>query len=169
MKTTSAVLLFMCSWVFANAQVVNKIVFDEIAQENILYGQCTQAAFTDPMFDSWYSPEYNNYKPISKIISKLNPLISGITIKVVLGTWCSDSQREVPRFLKIMSLLEINERMAIELICVNRSKTAVEVGVTEGYVEFVPTFIVSRNNVELGRIIETPTKTLEEDLYNLLK
>lgn len=169
MKATSAVLLFMCLWIFANAQVVNKIVFDEMAQENILYGQCTQAAFTDPLFDSWYSFEYNSYTPKSEVISQLDTLINGVAIKVVLGTWCSDSQREVPRFLKIMSLLETNERMTIELICVNRSKTAIEAGIPEGYVEFVPTFFVSRNNVELGRIIETPIATLEEDLLNLLK
>jgi hypothetical protein len=169
MKTSITIIILVAATLKAGSQEVNKIIFDEKAEQDILYGRCTQAAFTDPMFDSWYSFEYNGYAPKSAVISQLNTLINGVAIKVILGTWRGDSHREVPRFLKIISLLETNERMIIELICVNRSKTAVEAGVPEGYVEFVPTFIVSRNNVELGRIVETPIATLEEDLLNLLK
>lgn len=169
MKTSIAIIFLVAAMLKTGAQEVNKIIFDEKAEQDILYGRCTQAAFSDPMFDSWYSFEYSGYTPKSETLSQLNTLINGVAIKVVLGTWCSDSQREVPRFLKILSLLETNERMTLELICVNRSKTAIDAGVPEGYIEFVPTFIVSRNNIELGRIVEAPTASLEEDLLNLLK
>jgi hypothetical protein len=35
-------------------------------------------------------------------------------------------------------------------------------------VSLVPTFIVYRNNQEIGRIIETPNQSLEKDLLKIL-
>jgi len=57
----------------------------------------------------------------------------------------------------------------LDLICVNRSKTAEEVGVEKGYVDFVPTFIISKEGKEIGRIVEEPTESLEKDLLAILK
>lgn len=169
MKNLGMALILWCTTVGANAQAVNKIIFDEAAQQDILYGYCTPQAFSDPMFESWYNFEYNSYEPQKGVVEKLDPLMNGVSIRVVLATWCSDSQREVPRFLKILSQLNINERATVELICVNRAKTAIEIGIGSEYVDFVPTFIFSKNGKEVGRIIETPSTSLEEDMLNMLK
>jgi hypothetical protein len=32
----------------------------------------------------------------------------------------------------------------------------------------VPTFIIYKNNIETGRIIENPTTSLEQDMVNIL-
>ena len=51
---------------------------------------------------------------------------------------------------------------------VNREKKDV-LGKFEMYgIEFVPTFIVIRNGRELGRIVETPNKSLAEDLAAIM-
>jgi uncharacterized protein (DUF1015 family) len=49
---------------------------------------------------------------------------------------------------------------------VDRTKTVEKM---ELEIEKVPTFIVYRNGEEIGRIIETPIKSMEEDLYEILK
>ena len=36
-------------------------------------------------------------------------------------------------------------------------------------IERVPTFIIYRGEKEIGRIVETPKKSLERDLWNIVK
>lgn len=167
MKYLGVVVLVLVAYA-SNSQEVNKIIFDERANQEILYGFCTPDAFKDPLFEGWFNYEFDGYTPNSEIVRKLNPLVDGVKIRIVLGTWCSDSQREFPRFMKILSQLETNKRFVLEIICVNRLKTAEEAGVNSGYVNFVPTFIIFSNGSEKGRIVETPSQTLEDDLLNIL-
>lgn len=159
-------LLFCC--LLVSSQDLNKVVFDDAANQDILYGKCTPDAFRVSPFDEWYAPEYDSYSPNKEVVGELATLIDGIQIKIVLGTWCSDSQREVPRFIKLMEATNISVDN-IEIICVNRGKTAIESGVDKGYIDFVPTFIVTRNGQEIGRIVEEPIETLELDLLSFLK
>jgi hypothetical protein len=35
-------------------------------------------------------------------------------------------------------------------------------------IELVPTFIFYRKGMEIGRIVETPLQTMEEDIYRIL-
>ena len=93
--------------------------------------------------------------------------LDDVKIKIVFGTWCSDSRREVPRFLKILDELKFDQNN-LTMICVNRDKEADSTEVKDLDILFVPTFIIYRNNAELGRIIEEPKTTLEGDLKKIL-
>jgi len=85
-----------------------------------------------------------------------------------MGTWCSDSRREVPNFYKILDKLNYPDNK-ITLINVDRKKNGIEIDVSKLNIELVPTFIVYRNNTEIGRIIETPNESLERDLLKILE
>lgn len=146
----------------------NQIVFDKAANQDILYGDVTVDAFNNYRFNDWYLNEYNSYISQGNIIDSISPLLDNVSIKIVMGTWCGDSKREVPRFINLLDNLSFNKSNLI-IIGVNRSKVCPECGIDEGYVDFVPTFIFFRDNVEIGRIIESPTKSLEEDLYLIVK
>jgi len=148
-------------------QQQNQIIYDEDAQQEILYGFGTVDFFKEKPFETWFSPVFNEYLPDEHRINQLEILAEDVSIRIVLGTWCSDSRREVPRFFKILKAIRFpNERL--EIIGVNRKKIAPEVGVEEGYVDYVPTFIIFFNDFEIGRIVETPYNTLEEDLLEIL-
>lgn len=84
-----------------------------------------------------------------------------------MGSWCSDSQREVPRFYRIMDDAGITNDK-IELISVNREKKVPGMDINNLRIERVPTFIIYDGIKELGRIIETPAETLEKDLLRIL-
>ncbi len=148
-------------------QQQNKIVFDENAQQEILYGLGTVDVFKEEPFEGWFSSGFNEYLLNENSIKQIGILVEEVSIRIVLGTWCSDSRREVPRFFKILNAIHFpSERL--EIIGVNRKKVAPEVGIMEGYVDYVPTFIIFLNDIEIGRIIEKPSKTLEEDLLEIL-
>jgi thiol-disulfide isomerase/thioredoxin len=116
----------------------------------------------------WYLDSYDNYRPSEDYINNLKTIdTTGLRIKIVMGTWCPDSRREVPRFLRITDMWNFPEGN-ITFIGVDDTKNA-PVGEYAGLnIERVPTFIIYRNNIEAGRIIENPKTSLEQDMVNIL-
>ncbi|MBN8610319.1 MAG: thioredoxin family protein [Deltaproteobacteria bacterium] len=94
---------------------------------------------------------------------------AGAEVDVFLGTWCGDSRREISR---LFLALEIAAQVAplpftIRFVGVDRSKVAP--GLSEDAdLRYVPTVIVRRDGVEQGRIVETATRGIEQDLLDLL-
>ncbi len=92
---------------------------------------------------------------------------SGVTVLVFFGTWCPDSRREVPRFLKIADKTHMPAAQ-IKLYGLDRSKKSAD-GLTERYgIERVPTFIFQKGEEEIGRITEFPVTTIEGDMLSIL-
>jgi len=86
-------------------------------------------------------------------------------IDIYFGTWCHDSQREVP---KILNILNKNKAISSQLIALDYEKNDPQGLAKSMGVKYTPTFIVSIGNNELGRIIERPTQTLVADITKML-
>lgn len=144
-----------------------KITIDNNTGKQMLIGLTNRNAFLDSNFSKWFNFEYSNYEIDTSYIISLKNLVSDKKIKIVMGTWCSDSRREVPRFLKILDEIEFKDSNLV-IINVDRQKKGLS-NETDGLeIDFVPTFIIYKNDIELGRIIEEPIETLEKDLFNIL-
>lgn len=116
----------------------------------------------------WYSKGYSDYIPDEQAMEQLLATApDSITITVVLGTWCPDSRREVPRFMKITDMWGFPAGK-MRLIGVDIDKKAPLDEYPALGIERVPTFIFYKNNIELGRIIETPVTSLEQDMVKIL-
>ena len=117
----------------------------------------------------WYEPAYASVK-IDEATIKSFPQIDAqdLTIKVVMGTWCSDSKTHVPHFFRILDYWHVKPHT--EVYFVDRSKKLKAKGYKKMNIEYVPTFIFYNNkNVEIGRIVEQPNSTLEKDILQLLR
>jgi hypothetical protein len=93
----------------------------------------------------------------------------GAEVDVFLGTWCGDSRREVSRLFAALAIAEREGALpfALRFVGVDRAKTAP--GLTDGVdLRFVPTVVVRRDGREIGRIVETATRGIEQDLLDLL-
>jgi len=153
----------------AAAQDTNKVITDETSGKNILIGYCTREAFRDTNFSWWFNSEYEMYNPDSLILTEIRPLLSKTLITIIMGTWCSDSRREVPRFFKIIDRLGFPDE-DLTIIAVNEDKEIPGSSILKGYnLELVPTFTIYKNGSELGRIQEAPEETLEKDILAILK
>lgn len=168
MRKLLPIFLLSFSVLQLNGQQSNKIIFDEMANQSILYGLGTVDVFQNEQFSQWYSTEYEQYNVNTQVLTSAKPELKSITIKVVLATWCKDSKREVPRFIKILNALEFPSEK-LEIIGVDRKKVCPEAGVEAGFVAFVPTFFFFRNGIEIGRIVEHPNESLESDLIKILQ
>jgi thiol-disulfide isomerase/thioredoxin len=136
--------------------------------QSILIGNCSREGLVSfPPFKAHYDVEYFRYEPDRSVIEGLKLIMTGQEFTIVLGTWCGDSLREVPRFLKVLDLLEIPEN-DISIIAVDQSKSIPKETIEMFQIDRVPTFIVSISSLEHGRIIEIPIETFEKDLLYLL-
>ena len=95
-------------------------------------------------------------------------LFRDVEIFVLFGTWCHDSKREVPRFLKLLSDSKVSENQ-INLIGLNFMKNYSQDRGKKFKIKKTPTFIILRNQVEIGRIVERPEISLEADLLKILE
>jgi hypothetical protein len=71
----------------------------------------------------------------------------------------------------LMKTLNLSGPSAPEpvIICVDKDKKAGDVSLEGMDILKVPTIIIYHNKRELGRIIETPQTTLEQDFLTILK
>jgi thiol-disulfide isomerase/thioredoxin len=137
-------------------------------QSTWLLGYINPVQFAQYPHSEWYLKGYDEYRPEPEVVGKLAAIDKeSISIQIVMGTWCPDSRREVPRFMKILD----SWGFAVEkvtFIGVDNTKLA-PVGEYEKLgIERVPTFIILENKVETGRIIENPVTSLEQDMLNIL-
>lgn len=93
----------------------------------------------------------------------------GAEVTILFGTWCGDSRREVSRFWRVLDEVGGEVGFPYRLIGVSRDKTGPTELVAGQDLRYVPTFIVRRDGVEVGRIVESSPNGLETDLLALLE
>jgi len=92
----------------------------------------------------------------------------GAEVVIVLGTWCSDSAREVPRFWRALD--QVGGMVPFDVVyeAVDREKNRPKDLVDSLDLRYVPTFIVRREGHEVGRVVEEAPHGIETDLLALL-
>lgn len=157
---------FSCS---SQKIVVNREV-ESTTDGNMLLGPQTKSQLKKAPYSEWYNPEFEGYAVDEKAIAELKKeKLTSYNLTVVMGTWCGDSHRHVPRLMRILETVNFPENK-LTIIGVNRKKEAP--GGEEGplNIQFVPTIIVQKYGKEIGRIIENPsTGYIERDLVDILK
>jgi len=122
MKTLIFIALFsLTTSIFA--QEFNNKITDEKTKNEILIGLCNKQGFLETSFTNWFKIEYDAYHPDVEIIKQLKPYADKYKITVIMGTWCSDSRREIPRFFKVMDYAGYSPN-SLKIICVDTQKKA---------------------------------------------
>ncbi len=135
-------------------------------QGNIERGWIDRSVLAKPEHRD-FSVRYDTVTIDPRMISMLRTLEDDADYIVVLGTWCPDSKREVPRFLKAADSAGI-PASRIRLYGVDRQKKGPDAAPETYNIERVPTFIVLKGGKEIGRVVESPTTTIEGDIVGIL-
>ncbi|MDO9038525.1 MAG: thioredoxin family protein [Lutibacter sp.] len=132
-----------------------------------LIGIANKESFLEEPFSAWFKQNYATYETDKEVMKKLTPLLKNITIKGFMGTWCGDSQEQTPVLYKILDEAKFNYNN-LELITVNRSKVTPD-NLQAGFnIERVPTFIIYKDDKEIGRFVEYPRESVEADLLKIV-
>lgn len=165
-------LFFSCQ-VFANggcgfeAQQQGLIATcSEEKQEVILTGKVEAQYLVTELNE--FAEGYKSYQVDTAAITPLKNISVPTEIIVIIGTWCPDCHRETPRFIRIMEQVA-NPNIKVTYIGVDRTKQDPEGLAAKYQFTRIPTFIIQQQGKEIGRIVERPTVSLEQDLAAILK
>jgi hypothetical protein len=110
----------------------------------------------------------DHYQPDGAIVERLKAIDRPVKLEVVLATWCGDSRQHVPRLLKSIALAA-NPNITVELIGIDAEFIQPMDVVAGKNITNVPTVIVTRNDGEVGRMIESPASaSVEEDVCDIV-
>jgi tetratricopeptide (TPR) repeat protein len=123
----------------------------------------------DSTYSVWFNKYYNELKLPNKRL-RLKSKLKNSTVDIYLGTWCGDSKKWVPKFIKLWDELGL-KRSQLRLIALyndeKRYKTSPD-GMEQGQqIHRVPVFIFKSNNVEYARIVESPKNDLITDVAQI--
>jgi hypothetical protein len=114
-----------------------------------------------------FAAGYRSSQVEAQYIEMIRTAYQGEEFLIFLGVWCSDTRRDLPRFLRIADDAGI-PRDRITLYSLDRTKKSAD-GMTDRHrIERVPTFIVLKDGSEVGRITEYPQVSVEADLLTIL-
>ena len=159
------IILLSC----ADSEKINQEIIS-YEDEPILVGEIDLLGLSKEPYKTWFDENYQTY--VVDLESLQEAPFEDIEIDLFLGTWCEDSQLQVPQFYKI--LVQTGYDMSnFRMIAVDnhpdRDLQSPE-GEHQGMnIEFVPTFIFYREGKEIGRIVEYPEDTLEKDMARILR
>lgn len=156
MKTYHMLLIFLIliignlPVVQAQTDLLGKVSVEEILQHNRVYDIYVQ-----------------RYQPDSASVAFLKEFDEHIDIMVLFGSWCHDSKRYIPEFLKVMQIAD-NANINVQYIAQDRNKQDPE-GLSDNLnLQYTPTLIIYRDSQEIGRIIESPAESIEKDIVKII-
>ncbi len=113
-------------------------------------------------------PDYDDNYQVDTISSdKLAQVKEATHLAVIVGTWCPDCHRDIPRLMGVLDSAN-NSAFTVSYIGVDKNKVDPQ-GESAAY-DFtrLPTYIIMQQGEEIGRITERPQTTLEQDLVKIL-
>jgi len=162
MKKLFIILLIFPLCLFSQTKEADPFLLGNINKEDLMKSP----------YNVWFDKEYSDYEVDQNVLAQLKRgRLRDYTITIFLGTWCSDSHREVPRMIKILEMAGV-PATRIKLVGLNKgygvhkqSPTGEEKGKN---IFKVPTFVISKRNKEVNRIVEFPVVSLERDLTSII-
>jgi hypothetical protein len=138
-----------------------------------LVGPCMIDDLRKAPYAEWFTENYDSYTPNPAVAERLKEEnLKDIRITIFFGTWCSDSKREVPKFIKLMETISLLPDQCTLIAIGNYEpmyRSAPGHEETGKHIYRVPTFIITREDNELGRIVEFPATSLERDLLDIVR
>lgn len=135
--------------------------------EKLLLGKISNSQEILSIGETWQK-NYKSFEVSDNLKRAIQIQKSELSVVVVFGSWCEDSENWVPSLLKLFDETQFPNNQTT-LVAVDRTKKSDLVGFSDWKIELLPTFIFYRNGQEIGRFVESPKTTFENDLVGILK
>lgn len=157
-------LLFMSTLSYAQAES-NYEKLDDDEAGFVYKGTCTFADIN--ALGNFRKSKADDYIPDAASLAVLKKDLAEYKIICFLGTWCEDSQEQLPVLYKVLSESGYPVQ-SVQLYAVDRDKKTLH-GENETYkIELVPTIILLKDGKEAGRIVESSKASIEKDLVAII-
>jgi thiol-disulfide isomerase/thioredoxin len=136
--------------------------------DKILNGPITKSGLKKLPYKTWFNSNFKTYlvdQNSLKAIKKKQ--LKNLKILAFMGTWCHDSNREIPRLMRVCEELGIAEQLELYGVDVDKKSLF---GREESYdLRKTPTIIFFLKGEEIGRVIEEPEVSFEAYLAEILQ
>jgi thiol-disulfide isomerase/thioredoxin len=154
----------LCNQLFAQAPA---------AKPSVIYGKSHIDTLRSEPHNQWFTAGYDSYIPDHETVNRISKQLNkDISVEIFFGSWCGDSKREVPRFIKLADALHIPQAKLV-LIGLGSSdslyKQSPDHEEAGKGIFRVPTFIFYNKGKEIARINEFPVNSLEKDVLAILE
>ena len=171
MRTSFTLLIFIFFIGCKNTNTKKNVDFNELIEKSEEYdhiiGTLTRQDIEEFPYSIWFEKNYQNYLIDNETTSLISQLINDYEITIFMGTWCEESQKDLPAFFKIIDQTNFDNKK-IELIAMSEEKTTPNRYEKGLEIYNIPTFIFKKNGIEINRIVEFPVETLEKDIYKIV-
>ena len=168
-KILGALVLFTGIFLVISCSKVNEVESKPafVMENGMLVGQIQKNDLRKAPFTNWYKENYKWHEVNKDLVDSFKKELKDFDIEIFMGTWCGDSHREVPAFYKILEVAKYPENK-VHTFAVNRKKETGGAFEENKNITHVPTFIFYKNGKEVGRIVESPINSLEEDIRDIV-
>ncbi|WP_185957210.1 TlpA family protein disulfide reductase [Gracilimonas mengyeensis] len=118
--------------------------------------------------DRIYEIYFNRYQPENEAVEYLQALQDSISIYVFWGSWCPESKKQVPRLIKTLDRAG-NENINAHYIGTDAQKKFPKEFLKKFDIKYIPTVMVLKSQLEVGRIDQKPNIPIEKALIQVLK
>ena len=141
----------------------------DYGNQYFLNGIITKYALANDSNFTWYDRNFKSYNIPTDVNNAFIAAKGKVKFVVFGGTWCEDTQSILPKFFKIQEAAMIPDA-DISFFAVDRNKKTVG-GITDAFkIINVPTIIVMKDGVEIGRVVEYgKTGQWDKELAGFLK
>lgn len=163
---TIITLAFLLATIAINGQSAMTYAVNDSTSH--LCGPIEIADMQSGKYQEWFDKNYTAIE-LSDKKTKWRKNLKDTSVYIYLGTWCGDSRRWVPKFVKLWDELGLDRDQLnfIALYNGERTKQGPNGEETGKGIHRVPTFIFHEDDEEYARIVEKPITDLETDLAQI--
>ncbi len=165
--TIVALILSACS---LTKNSTGKVQYETIqdTESKVLKGIVNRSVLENDTAFAWFTNNMQYGSVDEYALSAFQQKRSEFSIIIFCGTWCHDSQNLIPKLYRLFDKSGYPESK-VTLIAVDRQKTTLNGLHTKWKIISIPTFIVVKNGVEVGRVVEYgKTGNMEKELGEIV-
>jgi thiol-disulfide isomerase/thioredoxin len=103
---------------------------------------------------------------MKKKLAALGKKLGATDVEAYVASWCPDTHEQLPVFLSTLDASGAKPK-SLKLFALDKRKTYPGYA-NERNIERIPTFVFLRDGKEVGRFVETPKKTVLDDLNEII-
>ena len=134
---------------------------------NLIDGEVDKDYLFNSKNTKWFPKNYDSYKSDIFLSENNFDNIDNFIIELYMGVTCHDSEREIPRLIKILDEINFPDNQ-LNIFLLKRDKTSDYEYEKGKNITNTPTIIFYKDSIEINRIVEFPIETLERDIYKII-
>jgi len=140
---------------------------NESLNYNLTDGQIDKDYLFNSKNTKWFPKNYDSYKSDIFLSENNFDNLDNFIIELYMGITCHDSEREIPRLIKILDEINFPDNQ-LNIFLLKRDKTSDYEYEKGKNITNTPTIIFYKDSIEINRIVEFPIETLERDIYKII-